>query len=234
MPAMNLSGLFLSNNDLRVEREQLLDEGRELSPHIEEAFKKLEPLNMALDPSFQTRAQALLDLAAGLPQRADYPYVEPSDLEGIRAERPRGAQPMKRTLEEADLQQRLLGAWLGRCCGCLLGKPVEGLRASILWPYLKELGLYPLQDYLRSDAPAAVVEKYHMPRNAAYVDRVPHMLEDDDLNYTVSGLLIFEAHGTNFTSADVASFWLANIPILRTWSAERVAYRNLTNLVPPP
>ncbi len=250
---MNLPGLTLSNTDLRIEHEQLLDEGRDITPVIEEEFKKLEALNMEEDPSAQTRAQGLLDMAAGLPMRADYPYVEPSDLEGIRAARPDGPRAFDRKLDEAgtasrartagspmapldaaDLRDRLLGAWLGRCSGCLLGKPVEGWRSSIMWPYLKDLGCYPLSDYFRSDVPDEIVEKYHISRERAYIDRVPHMVEDDDTNYTVTGLAILQKYSGSFTPEDVATFWLENIPIFHTYTAERVAYRNLTSLVPPP
>src|SRR5258708_32280147 len=35
-------------------------------------------------------------------------------------------------------------------------------------------------------------------------------------------------------SADVADFWLTDIPILHLCTAERVAYRNLCNLIPHP
>ncbi len=231
---MNLPGLTLTNTDLRIEHEQLLDEGRDMTPVIEGEFKKLEALNMEEDPSAQTRAQGLLDMAAGLPVRADYPYVEPSDLEGIRAARPGGPRSFDRVLQEADLNDRLLGAWQGRCSGCLLGKPVEGWRSSVMWPYLKDLGRYPLNTYFRSDVPNEIVEKYHIARERAYIDRVLHMVEDDDTNYTVTGLAILQKYGGGFTPEDVATFWLENIPIFHTYTAERVAYRNLTGLVPPP
>ena len=231
---MILSGLTITNNDLRTEHAQLMDEGRDLSPTIEAEFRELSSVNMEIDPSYQTRAQALLDMAEGLPFRLDYPYQEPTDLEGIRAARPQGQRTFDQPLNEKDLSDRLLGAWLGRCSGCLLGKPVEGWRSGIMWPYLKDLGHYPLQDYFRSDVPEEIIEKYHLSRQGAYIDRVPHMVEDDDTNYTMTGLAIMDHYGPNFTPEDVANFWLGNIPIFHTFTAERVAYRNLTNLVPPP
>jgi hypothetical protein len=231
---MILPGLTLTNNDLRIEHAQLLDEGRDISAEIEAEFKELGKLDMNIDPSSQTRAQALLDMAEGLPARADYPYHEPSDLGGIRAARPRGRAASSRALEGKALDDHLLGAWLGRCSGCLLGKPVEGWLSSTMWPYLKALGRYPLADYFRSDAPDAIMEAYHIPRERAYIDRVPHMVEDDDTNYTMTGLAIMEQCGPQFMPEDVARFWLENIPIFHTFTAERVAYRNLTNLIPPP
>lgn len=231
---MILSGLTLTNNDLQVEHAQLLDEGRDISSEIETEFQELSDLALENDPFLQARAQALLDKVKELPMRADYPYDEPSDLQGIRAARPQECPAFSWTLEGQALGDHLLGAWLGRCAGCLLGKPVEGWLSSTMWPYLKALGRYPLSDYFRSDAPDAIMETYQIPRERAYIDRVPYMVEDDDTNYTMTGLAIMAQCGPRFTPEDVALFWLENIPIFHTFTAERVAYRNLTNLIPPP
>jgi hypothetical protein len=231
---MQISGLFFNQNDLKVERQQLIDEGRELTDLIEDQFEKLDQPNLEIDPSYQTRIQALQDQAAALPEREGYAYREPSDLEGILAERPAGARRYETELPEEALRDRLLAAWLGRCSGCLLGKPVEGWHSTTMWPYLKELDRYPLDDYFRSDVPDAVVQKYRISRERAYIDRVPHMVEDDDTNYTMTGLAIMDKHGPGFTPEHVAYFWLENLPILHTYTAERVAYRNLVSLVPPP
>lgn len=231
---MNLSGLTLTPGDLRTEHAQLIDEGRDISPEIEGAFQELERATLESNPGYQTRAEALLDRAQELPYRADYAYQEPSDLEAIRAARPQGKRVVRQVLSDADLLDRLTAAWLGRCSGCLLGKPVEGWRSSVMWPYLKDIGSYPLQDYFRSDVPQPIIDKYAISRNGAYIDRVPHMVEDDDTNYTMTGLAIMDQSGPQFTPEDVAKFWLGNLPIFHTFTAERVAYRNLTSLVPPP
>ncbi|NLE27159.1 MAG: hypothetical protein GX625_17860, partial [Clostridiaceae bacterium] len=49
---------------------------------------------------------------------------EPNDLEAIFALSP-GVPDLGPMPEEAALQDKLLGAWLGRCAGCALGKPIE-------------------------------------------------------------------------------------------------------------
>jgi hypothetical protein len=231
---MNIPGLFFNQQDLKVERQQLVDEGREISPLVAEQFDRLDQPGLEIDPSYQTRIQGLLDQAAGLPERKEFPYQEPSDLEGIRAERPDGPRQYTQKLTAADLSDRILAAWLGRCSGCLLGKPVEGWHTTQMWPYLKELDRYPLSDYFRSDVPDAVIQKYAISRERAYIDRVSHMVEDDDTNYTVTGLAIMEKYGPEFTPEQVATFWLEHMPVLRSYTAERVAYRNLLNLISPP
>jgi hypothetical protein len=59
-------------------------------------------------------------------------------------------------------------------------------------------------------------------------------VEDDDTNYTATGLAICRQFGRDFTPADVARFWLGNIPIFHVCTAERIAYRNLVMCLPPP
>jgi len=225
--------LYISKTDLLTERCQCAEEGKDLAP-LEEEFARVEALDLE-DLSNQPAAQALLDRTASLPVRPDFPYQEPSDLEGIRAARPatRPALPPLR-LTDTELRDRVYGAWLGRVSGCLLGKPVEGWRRPRMWGYLKETGRFPLQSYFSLDAPAELREKYQVSAESCFIENVRCMPEDDDTNYTTTGLALVKRHGRGFTPADVANFWLREIPILHTCTAERVAYRNLSLLIPPP
>ena len=54
-----------------------------------------------------------------------------------------------------------------------------------------------------------------------------------DVNAVISGANFF-IPTVCFTPQDVADLWLQEIPILHTFTAERVAYRNLCLLIPPP
>ena len=98
----------------------------------------------------------------------------------------------------------------------------------------RDLGQYPLSDYLRSDAPEEILARHNIPRVRVYIDRVSHMPEDDDLNYTVTALAVFKQYGSTFSPEDVATFWMRNLPILHTFTAERVAYRNFSEMIAPP
>ncbi len=225
--------LYVNRADLAVEHEQLLDEGKDVSA-LESEFQLLAQLDLDNDLSFQPRVNALLDAASTLPVRSDFPFDEPSDLAGIRRARPDGQRTFGRSLSDEELADRVLGAWSGRCAGCLLGKPVEGWRSYIMWPYLNEMGHFPLSNYFRSDVPDTLYTRYGIDRNRAYVDRVSHMPEDDDTNYTVTGLAVMKKYGKDFQPKDVAQFWLDNIPITHCCTAERVAYKNVVNLIQPP
>lgn len=56
----------------------------------------------------------------------------------------------------------------------------------------------------------------------------------DDLGYTILGLLLLEQCGADFTTDDIAALWLERLPFLHTYTAERVAYRNLIDGFVPP
>ncbi|MBI3910261.1 MAG: ADP-ribosylglycohydrolase family protein [Armatimonadetes bacterium] len=225
--------LYLRRSDLDTERRQCKEEGKDLAPVVEE-FERVAALDLE-DPRYQPAAQALLDRTAALPLRPDYPYEEPSDLEGIRAVRPARRSPLPVVgLSDAALEDRIYGAWLGRVCGCLLGKPVEGWRRPQMYGYLRETGRFPLSWYFSRRAPEDVRKRYGIRSGGSFIEDVRFMPEDDDTNYTTTGLGIWKRYGSHFTPVDVASFWMSDIPILRTCTAERVAYRNLALLIPPP
>jgi ADP-ribosylglycohydrolase len=134
------------------------------------------------------------------------------------------------------MADRILGAWLGRICGCMLGKPIEGIRSNELIPFLKETENYPLHRYiLRGDVTEETLKKYKFPFSIdCYADEVDGMPPDDDTNYTVLYQEIIEKYGRNFTSADVAKTWLNAQPKDAYCTAERVAYCNFVNGFAPP
>jgi hypothetical protein len=81
--------------------------------------------------------------------RADWDHDEPSALENILPAAP-DAPSAAAVPGQDELADRILAAWLGRCAGCNLGKPVEGWgwNRAKLRDYLHEAGAFPLDDYL--------------------------------------------------------------------------------------
>ncbi|WP_084161530.1 ADP-ribosylglycohydrolase family protein [Nocardia sp. BMG51109] len=135
------------------------------------------------------------------------------------------------------LYDRILGGWLGRCVGCTLGKPLEnGFRWSpqVIRSYLERADAYPLSDYVPVSNP--MPDGYRLQRGwpESTRGRVDGCPRDDALDYTVLGLHLLEQHGTGFTAGDVAAGWLERLPFLQTYTAERVAYRNLIDGWTPP
>lgn len=233
MLLMNHIWLYIRQEDLAVEWEQLSDEGRDVSS-LQKEYDLLRSSDLENSPEMQARARQLLDQAQSLPLREDYPFAEPSGLEEIRALRPSGPRRMTSYLPNEELLDRVHAAWLGRCSGNLLGKPVEGWLAGRIQGLLQDSQAYPLSGYFRSDISGDLLQKYSIGQADTFINNVSHAVEDDDLNYTVTGLAILDQHGPDFTPEDVANFWLWNIPVLRTCTAERIAYRNFSLLIPPP
>ena len=167
--------------------------------------------------------------------RAGWEYEEPSALEEIIAAAPE-APAVASPPNGAELSDRVLAAWLGRCAGCNLGKPVEGYgwNRAKLRDYLDEAKAYPLADYLPVLDPMPERYTLHPSWPAATRGRIDAMARDDDLDYTMLGLKILEKYGPGYTSSDVGSEWLRGMPYETVYTAERVAYRNLVaGLIPP-
>jgi ADP-ribosylglycohydrolase len=229
--------LYIDRDALQTELRQLEDEGKEYSK-FEPALKKLIALDVKklLLTRYQENARKLLDETIKLKQKKGYPYKEPSDLAGIQKRLLASSLPEPRDIWQKEMADRQLGAWLGRCTGCYLGKAVEGVRTNEFWPFLKETGQWPIRKYITIPVTPAMKKKYPgvCREDRCIVGSEPFMPIDDDTNYTTAGLMILERHGKDFTPGQVAQFWISNIPALSTCTAERVAYRNFILEIPPP
>ncbi|MCY4071120.1 MAG: ADP-ribosylglycohydrolase family protein [Chloroflexi bacterium] len=162
---------------------------------------------------------------------AELAKAEPDDLETIRSLRPDGSRRMWTSLSD-DFRERLEGSWLGRCAGCTLGSIVEGWTVERMEQWAEYLGdEYPLVDYW------SVAEQPHNRKyqtslredfTPAKMDGVP---TDDDLNYTLLGLMILEEYGLDFTTDDLGEAWIKYLPF--AFTAEGIALANLRAGVPP-
>lgn len=134
-----------------------------------------------------------------------------------------------------DLSRRIADAWTGRAAGCLLGKPVEGMPPDANRAVLSASGQWPPRSYITAaGVPPELLERWHWHRSSdtSLRENLDGMPEDDDLNYAILALRMLEEHGGGLTTDDVAMAWLRDLPAARTFTAERVAYRNLLDGVP--
>ncbi|NQT89442.1 ADP-ribosylglycohydrolase family protein [bacterium] len=221
--------------DVHTELRQLEDEGRDTAP-VRRRLRRLAALGdeELFLPENQEKLGRLLDEAQTLKMRKGYSFDEPSDLKAIHKLRPRGPRTFRKRLPDKTLCDRITGAWFGRCVGCLLGKPAEGVRTPDLWGFLRLTRQWPLADYIRFGVRGKARKQYPQLAGRAWCDDIDHMPVDDDTNYTTTGYLVVKQRGPDFTPADVAQFWMQNIPMLATFTAERVAYRNFALQVQPP
>ena len=226
--------MYITAADLEVERMQCQDEGKDLTK-LQPEFDALKDADFD-DLAVQAKAGRLLDKTYKVRPQPGLVWREPNDLETIqRHRRNRPKLPIPRPTDEGVFE-RAYGGWLGRACGCLLGKPVEGCTRQQIEAYLKAQNRWPLADYFSNQVDEQVRQdnKFRPPADRCYLENITCMVEDDDTNYTTTGLAVVAQKGKDFTPADVARFWLGNIPILHTCTAERVAYKNLVAQVPPP
>jgi len=215
---------------LRYELAQRRESGFEIGSMEAAATQALDRASGSDDDRLLTHLEGL----EGSVRAADWPFVEVDAAdELVRLLGPPRASVQLPSAKQ--LGDRVLGAWLGRCAGCLLGKPVEGWAAEQIRRYLERADAWPLDGYIPAldphpaDGPPFTASWREATRGA-----IDGMARDDDLDYTVVGLLLLERTGGEPTATDVAAQWLARLPAGQTYTAERAAYRNLLlGLVPP-
>ncbi|WP_030858854.1 ADP-ribosylglycohydrolase family protein [Streptomyces sp. NRRL S-37] len=207
------------------------------------------------EPTDLTRIKSLCPdwpvTAGDRPARGDggpLTRAEPRAGEGGRRESPRpsGAEsgagtprtPGRATRPRPASPAALEAAWLGRAVGCLLGKPVEKLPLTAIRQLARATGNWPLTTYFTAHGvPDDLLTRHPWNRRSAttsLAENIDGMPEDDDLNYPLLNLLVLQRHGRAFTPTDVARVWLDELPAGRTFTAERVAYRNLLSGLEPP
>ncbi|QQE12066.1 ADP-ribosylglycohydrolase family protein [Planctomycetota bacterium] len=154
----------------------------------------------------------------GLSVDAEMVKREPNDLEGIRGLRPEGRRKLVGSLSEIEgFEERLLGAMYARFAGCTLGAAVELLEIERM-KGLAEVGgdAWPPVDYWSYVTNGDVV-RYMKNRFIEYTKaRIEGVPVDDDVAYTLMGLMVVERFGPGFGTGDVAKMWDEYIPIAYT------------------
>ncbi|MFR9794337.1 ADP-ribosylglycohydrolase family protein [Streptomyces sp. MS06] len=141
------------------------------------------------------------------------------------------------------LADRVLGGWLGRIAGNMLGKPVE---QGEVWTraridrYLRTAGALPLTDYLpeppapRGGQDEDLAALLRPEWRQCVRGRIDGSCRDDDVDYAILGLDLLETCGFGFSTEQVGDLWLLRLPYRQTFTAERAAYRNLACGLRPP
>jgi len=207
---IRLGELGINTGDLKTRIEAQIRSGGYAS-HEEEYWKELEEL--AQQPT---------------------QHNEPSDWESIERSRFGSYQPRDYQFDKHDLYDRVYGAWLGRCAGCVLGKPVENWTRQKIEAYLNSVDAYPLSSYFPIRTPFADGLQLNPCYPVATLGNIHFMPRDDDLDYTILGLHILETYGRDFTADNVAQATYNNLPFNLVYTAEAIAYRNLVNGLKPP
>jgi ADP-ribosylglycohydrolase len=219
--------------DLRADISQMVEEGHDEGALLQELDKAAAERSL----------DALVALQQDLWQRpspAGYPYDEPDDWESISAHFP-SAGPELRPIGDNELADRLLAGWRGRCAGCQLGKPVEGASPSHVREVLASVGSWPLLDYMnpvdekrrRELAASSEAFRSHY-REALCKGNFEAVEPDDDIHYAITGQLVLERFGLDFTPQQAIDVLLEITPVSFLWAAGRSMFRTaLFGLKPP-
>ncbi len=218
-------------SNLLTEYRQSTEEGLDLSAYAD-VFTTVSKLPQS--EIKEKLGDILFDIVLNTKAAENYRYIEPSTLEEIKHLR-KGVQ-LPTFVRKESLEKKIYGAWMGRICGCLLGKTVEGIRTDELIPFLKETDNYPMHRYiLHSDLNDDILNKYKFRfANRCYADKVDGMPVDDDTNYVVLAQQLIEKYGRNFSAYDVSRIWLTLQSKDAYCTAERVAYCNFVKGFEPP
>lgn len=167
---------------------------------------------------------------------------EPDELGQIRQLRPEGPRILKDAMNSSQWLDKFNGAWLGRAIGCALGKPLEygcfmggsngrpGWQNVHLW--FKGANAWPIENYTPGVSTAR--QEYGLEL-APYgmestLEQIRYMQTDDDIRYTVLGLIMLEQKGHNWDSWDIGSLWHERLPYKQVCTAETQAYLNFAQV----
>ena len=176
--------------------------------------------------NLETAIDSALGSLVGLPNCETLSAKEPDAYEKIIELRTDGPRRLWKSFDKEKYADRLAGAFVSRAAGCTLGAPVEFWSVDEMENWARHIGdAFPPVAYW-SGVPHPYRLRYGKSECRAYtrsgMDGVP---VDDDLAYTLLGLLIMEDYGPGLTTGDVGAAWLKYLPYACT--AEDVALKNL-------
>jgi ADP-ribosylglycohydrolase len=230
LPSIGKGEAFV--HDVLDDRDLVPDEAEQLATSGYQVGALLEQARTAARTDDFPRLTEIEAELAAASREPGWPYTEPgADELAALLPTPTPTAP----LDLADLADRQYGAWLGRCVANTMGKPVEGLTAAEVETYLRAAGAWPQRGFvpLLDQLPDGVSHLHESAPHAAE-GRFTAIPRDDDLDWALVGLHLLETYGDTVTTEDVAREWLNLLPFTQTFTAERVAYRNLVQGLRPP
>ncbi len=221
---------YVSTRDLSLGAQLELQQRQEEGYAVDDLL--LSPA--ALQTLSRPRLIQLFRQVLEAPFLPDYPYYEPDKLSSIQAARPPGPRAVSLVITPDKLFDQIHGGWLGRVAGCVLGKPIEaGWSKNKVIRYLKMAGAYPLAGYIPRLVPMPSEFDLNPEPEGTFRGEIHGAPHDDDTDYTFLALHLLETYGLDFSTTDVATEWVTHLTYFRTYTAERMAYRNLVCSIPP-
>ena len=156
---------------------------------------------------------------------------EPNDLQEIKKLRVSSDRILWKSFNKSVYADKLKGAFLGRMAGCTLGAPVEFWSIEDMEDWAKWIGdEFPNKHYWSKIKNPNALRYGISPCYDYTMEGLNGVPVDDDIAYTLLGLLIAEDCGLDFNTDDVGKCWLKYLPYACT--AEDVALKNLKKGIP--
>jgi len=211
--------MFLTHAQLRYWLERVIED-KTRQGHVTDGL----PAELAAIPDSYDALHEFAQKLASLPMRSDWPFVEPNDWDAIRSEmdRNRASDPIAH-VDIEDAAQRVEAAFLASVCGCILGKPLE-IRPTLeeLRAAFERIGEWPIRDYVSERVLSeGKLREFHWTWDETVRERIRYAAPDDDINYTIAGMLLLEKHGLELLPKHVRDLWMVNIPPGWSWGPER-------------
>ena len=231
---MKISWLDLSDS-IKYELQQREEEGNDVSKFRDE-WKILQDSNLN-EQNLKINLEKLYEKIENFPFIIENEINEPSEWNEIL--HLTNAKPDDvPSFTSEFLEDRILGGCLGRSAGCLLGKPIEKTSRSGIKELLTSNNTWPITDYITGNGiQDSLLKKYPWNKHSgkeSLKENIECMTEDDDMNYPMINLSVFEKYGKEFLTKNVIQTWMENMPVLSTFTAERVAYVNTIDGFDPP
>ena len=219
------------SDDIMYEYRQSMDEGLDVE-NLKDVFEAVS--KMKRTEHKEAICDTLFNIVCESKTREDFKYNEPSSLEEIIKLRKK-YQIKKIHLSRKVLEKKIQGAWFGRICACMLGKPIECLWKEDIWKILKSSDNFPLNRYIKTTDIKEDMKRVGWILNRPFIDKINGFAPyDDDTNYMVLAYEVIKRFGREFTSANMAKAWQDLQPKEAYCTAERRAFINFTNRFLPP
>ncbi len=186
---------------LEFELVQRRDEGLDVKD-AEKAFQDIKArLKTQSADSLQGEAEKVLSDLSSKPIPLELMNLEPDQIKEIQ----KLSNPEEPAIDDSyhidpdTFYDAILGGWLGRAGGCLLGKPIERYHRTVIREMLESNSEWPLNNYFtQKGMPEDLLKKYPWKRRwglESLRENIQCMPEDDDLNFTMLNLHILENYG---------------------------------------
>ena len=156
-----------------------------------------------------------------LPMRSDWEYNEPLTYEEIEAEM---SPDRGKHIKSADTEvcaKKAEAAFLGSVLGCILGKPLEiNPSYAELKTAGEKIGEWPVSDFI-SEKFLQTLGRRHGSWTETIKEKIRYVAPDDDLNYSVMGMINLENYGLGLDYEGVKNTWLNHQCMNFVWGPER-------------